>query len=90
MHCEIESVGMTRTNSNDIWGLDFPTKSFSATDSLELGGPQLYNLKALPFTYDQCIYKLYNSVTVCFKIQLSNLPVCLWYLLSRWGRVRIA
>ena len=45
--------------------------------------PQLYNLEALPFTYDQCVVieladKLYNSITVCFclspwiLIQINN------------------
>ena len=38
---------------------------------LSFGGPQLYNLEALPFTYGQYVVieladKLYNSVTVCF------------------------
>ena len=35
------------------------------------GGPQLYDLEALPFTYGQYVAleladKLYNSVTICF------------------------
>ena len=37
---------------------------------LSFGGPQLYNLEALPFTYGQYVIeladKLYNSVIVCF------------------------
>ena len=40
---------------------------------LSFGGPQLYNLEALSFTYDQYVLieladKLYNSVTVCFCV----------------------
>ena len=51
---------------------------------LSFGGPQLYNLEALPFTYDQYVViefadKLYNSATVCFWIfilinNFSKLP----------------
>ena len=38
---------------------------------LSFGGPQLYNLEALPFNYRQYIVidlaeKTYNSATVCF------------------------
>ena len=45
---------------------------------LSLGRPQLYNLEALPFTYDQYVVieladKLYNSVTVCFLCESMNL-----------------
>ena len=39
--------------------------------NLSFGGPQLYNLEALPFTYSQYVVKeladkLYNSITVYF------------------------
>ena len=50
---------------------------------LSFGGPKLYNLEALPFTYDQYVielaYKVYNFVTVCFCvspgifIQINNI-----------------
>ena len=40
---------------------------------LSLGGPQLYNSEALPFTYGQYVVieladEHYNSVTVCFCV----------------------
>ena len=43
---------------------------------LSFGGPQLYNLAALPFTYGQYVVieladKLYNSVTVVFDLRES-------------------
>ena len=50
------------------WLLDMAEDSWYVTD-----GPQLYDLKALPFTYDQYVIieladKFYNSVTVCFCV----------------------
>ena len=48
---------------------------------LSFGGTQLYNLEALPFTYDQYVVieladKLYNYVTVCYCVSpcCSKLP----------------
>ena len=45
---------------------------------LSFGEPQLYNLEALPFTYDQYFIieladKLYNSDTVCFLCDSMNI-----------------
>ena len=44
---------------------------------LSVCGPQLYNLEALPFTYNQYVVieladKLFNSVTVCFLCESMN------------------
>ena len=51
---------------------------------LSFGGPQLYNLEALPFTYDQYVVieladKLYNSATVWTANPRITKPVLYLY-----------
>ena len=72
---------------------------------LNFGGLQLYNSEALPFTYHQfviieLVYKLYNSVSVCFCVSpwifiwIYNCPSCRrresnhWFLDCKASAVR--
>ena len=57
------------------WGKIFSGGGFLLCNQrnsfLSFGGPQVYNLEALPFTYDKYVVieladKLYNSITFCF------------------------